>query len=73
MLYAYPGTRSGECDTQTFLGFRDTNGSLNLSQTTRSSDSQQEKEKKKKICRIVDFAVPVDHRVRLKENEKKNK
>ena len=29
--------------------------------------------KKKRICRIVDFTVSVDHRVKLKENEKKNK
>ena len=29
--------------------------------------------KKKGTCKIVDFAVPADHRVKLKENEKKNK
>ena len=29
--------------------------------------------KNKRICRIVDFVVLVDHSVRLKENEKKNK
>ena len=29
--------------------------------------------KKKKICKIVDFAVPVDHRIKLKESEKKDK
>ena len=29
--------------------------------------------KKKRSCRIVDFAVPADHRVKLKENEKKHK
>ena len=29
--------------------------------------------KKKRTCRIVDFAVPADHRVNLKENEKKDK
>ena len=28
---------------------------------------------KKEICRIVDFAVPVDHWVKLKENEKRDK
>ena len=28
--------------------------------------------KKKKICKIVDFAVPVDHRINLKESEKKD-
>ena len=29
--------------------------------------------KKKRTCKIVDFAVPADHRVKLKENEEKNK
>ena len=51
------------------LGFQDTNESSNLGQTTRPSDSQQ---KKKWICRIVDFAILLDHRVKLKENEKRD-
>ena len=29
--------------------------------------------KKKRICKIVDFAVPVDHRLKLKECEKRDK
>ena len=29
--------------------------------------------KKGRTCRIVDFAVPADHRVKLKESEKKDK
>ena len=29
--------------------------------------------KKMRICKIVDFAVPVDHRIKLKECEKKDK
>ena len=29
--------------------------------------------KKKRTCHIVDFAVPADHRVKLKEIEKKDK
>ena len=28
------------------------------------------KRKKKKTCRIVDLAVPVNHRVKIKENQK---
>ena len=28
---------------------------------------------KKRICKTVDFAVPADHRINLKENEKKDK
>ena len=29
--------------------------------------------KKKKTCKIVDFAVPADHRIKLKKCEKKDK
>ena len=29
--------------------------------------------KKKRACKIVDFAVPADHRIKLKEYEKKDK
>ena len=29
--------------------------------------------RKKRICKIVDFAVPADHRIKLKECEKKDK
>ena len=29
--------------------------------------------KKKRICKIVDFVVPADHRINLKESEKKDK
>ena len=29
--------------------------------------------KKKRACKIVDFAVPADHRIKLKESEKKDK
>ena len=31
------------------------------------------KKKKKRICKIVDFAVPADHKINLKECEKKDK
>ena len=30
-------------------------------------------QKKKKICKIMDFAVPADHRIKLKECEKRDK
>ena len=52
------------------MGLRHTHGSPNLGQTTRPYNNQQ---KKKRICKIVDFAVPADHRIKLKEYEKKNK
>ena len=38
---------------------------------TRSYNNQQKK--RKKICKIVDFAVPADHRIKLKEREKRDK
>ena len=31
------------------------------------------KKKKTRICKIVDFAVPADHRIKLKECEKRDK
>ena len=36
---------------------------------TRPYNNQQ----KKRTCKIVDFASPADHRVKLKESEKKDK
>ena len=44
--------------------------SPNLSQKTRPYYNQQQKTR---ICKIVDFAVPADHRIKLKESEKKDK
>ena len=41
-----------------------------LGQKTGPYNNQQQK---KRICKIVDFAVPADHRLKLKENEKKYK
>ena len=58
-----------ENDTQARLGFWYTNGSPNLGQATRPYNNSQ----KKWTCKIVDFAVPVDDRVKLKKSEKKDK
>ena len=38
--------------------------------STRPRDDQQ---KKKRTCQIVDFAIPADHKVKLKEGVKRNK
>ena len=51
------------------MGLWYTNGSPNLGPKTRPYNNQQ----KKKICKIVDFAVPADHRIKLKECEKRDK
>ena len=40
---------------------------------TRPYNNQQKKKRKKRTCKIVDFAVLADHRVKLKESEKKDK
>ena len=35
--------------------------------------NEKKKKKKKRTCKIVDFVVPADHRIKLKECEKKDK
>ena len=56
------------------MGLWRTDGSPNLSQKTRpNNDQQQKKKKKRKLKKIIDFAVPSDHRIKLKECEKKDK
>ena len=71
MVYAQPSICSGEWDAQTSLGFWDTDRSSDLNQTTSPYNNQQKK--KKRICRIWDFAIPTDHREKFKESEKKDK
>ena len=51
------------------MGLWHTNRSPNLGQKTRPYNNQQ----KKRTCKIVEFAVPADHRIKLKESEKKDK
>ena len=34
---------------------------------------KKKKEKKKRTCKTVDFVVPADHRIKLKESEKRGK
>ena len=46
------------------------NSNNNNNNNNNNNDNQQ---KKKKICKIVDFAVPADHRRKLKEYEKNDK
>ena len=70
MVYAPSRICPEEWNAPTSLGFLDTNGSFNFRQTTRTSNNQ---EKKKRTYQIVDFAVSANHRVKLKENEKKDK
>ena len=50
------------------MGLWHSHGSPNLGQKTRLDNYQQ-----KRTCKIVNFAVPADHRINLKECEKKDK
>ena len=68
MVYVQTSICPGKWDAQTPLGFWNINRSPNLGQTTRPSNNQQEKENW-----TVDFAVPADHRIKLKESEKRDK
>ena len=53
------------------LGFRDKNGSLNSSQKPVPSDNyKRREERKKKSFRILDFAIPEDHRLKIKDSDK---
>ena len=59
MVYAQPSICPREWHTQIPMGLWHTNGSPYLRQ--------------KRTCKIVDFAVPADHKIKLKESEKKDK
>ena len=59
MVYAQPRNCPGEWDAQTPQRFWGTNGFVIVN--------------KKRTCRIVDFACPADHWVKLEESEKKGK
>ena len=68
MVYAQPSTCPRKWH-KTPMELWHTNGSPNLGQTTRLYNNQQ----KKNICKTVDFAVPAEHRIKLKECEKRDK
>ena len=71
MVYAQPSTCPRKWQTKTPMGLCHTHGLPNLGQKTRPYNNQQQQ--KKRLCKIVDFAVPADHRIKLKECEKKDK
>ena len=45
----------------------------NLGQMTRPYNDHKKKKKKRRICRIVNFALPANRRVKLREKEKTDK
>ena len=76
MVYAQPSTCPKKWHTQNPMWLWYTNGSPNLGQKTRPNNNKQQqtkKKKEKKIYKIVDFAVPADHRIKLKECGKRDK
>ena len=68
-------------ETQRILLNFEIQKSPNPGQTTRPRENyqkeknktKQNKKEKKSSCYIADFAVPVDHRVKIKESEKRDK
>ena len=45
----------------------------NLIIIKKKKKKKEKKKEKKGTCKIVDFAVPADYRIKLKESEKKDK
>ena len=70
MVYAQPSICRRKWHTWTPFWLWHTDRLPNLGQKTRPNNNQQ---LKKRNCKIVDFAVPTDHRIKLKEWEKKDK
>ena len=68
MAYAQPRIHLGEWDVHISLGLRLKRD--NLISVRRPNQVIVKKEKK--ICRTKDFVVSVDHRIKLKESEKKD-
>ena len=66
MVYAQPSTCSGKWKW-------DFNIQTDHLIPARRPDIIIINNKKKRICKIFDFAVPADHRINLKESEKKDK
>ena len=64
MVYAQSRIPHEKWVTHTSLELWDTNGSTNQGQTIKPSECTE----KKRTCRIVDFAIRADNRVKLKES-----
>ena len=71
MVYAQIRIRLRKWDAQNSLGLWDTNRSPNLGLSdSQQHQQQQKKRKEKRTCRMVDFAVPAEHWVKLKKKRK---
>ena len=47
--------------------------SQGVNNNNNNNNNNNQQQQKKKTCKIVDFAVPSDHRIKLKECEKRDK
>ena len=61
--------KSDDNNNNNNMGLWHTNGSPNLGKKTRPYSNQQQK---KRTFKFVDFAVPADRRMKLRESEKKD-
>ena len=75
-----PGDRKRLAITQNLMKFYELtsvwkthNNNNNNNPISTIRPDQVEKKKTERICRIVDFAAPVDHMVKLKEGKKRDK
>ena len=68
MVYAQPSSCPGKWHTQKLQWDFDIQTNHLIS--ARRPDLIVVNNKKKRTCKIVDFAVPADHRIKLKEIEK---
>ena len=69
MVYAQSGICPRKWDTKFFGIFR----YKRISLSRPDDQTWWLSTKNKRTCRILDFAVPADHRVKLKESEKRDK
>ena len=60
-------------DTHKFLWYFDIQTNHLISTRRPDLIIIDKKKKEKKTCKVVDFAVPADHGIKLKENEQKDK
>ena len=72
MVYAQPSACARKWHAKTLMRLWYTHGSPNIAEKTRPYNNQQKKQNKR-TCKIVDFAALADHRIKLKECEKKDK
>ena len=68
MVYAQPRTRLGKLDPQSFCDIE-----IQTDPLISAKNASKKKKRKKERKRIVDFTVPADQRVKLKESEKRDK